>query len=238
MIRALILYYLNIKKTHGYEIQRFVQFSGIDRWTKIQSGSIYYALGKLEKEQKIRIAAEEGRGLRSRKIYEITEQGREALHMEMAKELGEPITSIGSTKFIIDPILATLKKEEIQTIVSNHIEQLKSKLKYWEEWKQVKGTTDSHPLNQLSFDITIRSLKDQILWHEEVLNNLDYYITQSGTMKQFIQSFDADRYERVDDMLTKEDSIEFAKKLKETIRTNPEMTIRDLEHLIEEWKKQ
>ncbi len=34
MIRTLILYYLNIKPTHGYEIQKFLQVSGADRWTK------------------------------------------------------------------------------------------------------------------------------------------------------------------------------------------------------------
>ncbi|MDV9924842.1 PadR family transcriptional regulator, partial [Clostridioides difficile] len=55
MIRTLILYYLNIKPTHGYEIQKFLQVSGADRWTKIQSGSIYYALAKLEKDGGVRV---------------------------------------------------------------------------------------------------------------------------------------------------------------------------------------
>ncbi|WP_235689849.1 PadR family transcriptional regulator [Clostridioides difficile] len=59
MIRTLILYYLNIKPTHGYEIQKFLQVSGADRWTKIQSGSIYYALAKLEKDGGVRVLKEE-----------------------------------------------------------------------------------------------------------------------------------------------------------------------------------
>lgn len=83
MIRGIILYYLNIKPTHGYEIQQFINMSGMDQWTKIQSGSIYYALTKLEKERNIAVCREERTGSRVRKIYEITEQGRTTLLEEM-----------------------------------------------------------------------------------------------------------------------------------------------------------
>ncbi len=51
MIKVLILYYLSIKPTHGYEIQKFIQVNHMDEWTKIQSGSIYYAINKLEKTE-------------------------------------------------------------------------------------------------------------------------------------------------------------------------------------------
>ena len=75
MIRGLILYYLNIKPTHGYEIQLFIKVSGMDQWAKVQSGSIYYALNKLEKEKCIQVLREERTGSRVRKIYEITDLG-------------------------------------------------------------------------------------------------------------------------------------------------------------------
>ena len=39
MVRILILYYLNIKTTHGYEIQKFIQETGLEQWTQIKSGS-------------------------------------------------------------------------------------------------------------------------------------------------------------------------------------------------------
>jgi len=81
MIRVIILHYLNIKPTHGYEIQQFISMSGIDQWTKIQSGSIYYALTKLEKEKNIAIQREERTGSRVRKIYAITEQGKNTLFL-------------------------------------------------------------------------------------------------------------------------------------------------------------
>ena len=86
MIRGIILYYLNIKPTHGYEIQQYISMSGMEQWTKIQSGSIYYALTKLEKEKNIAVIREEHTGARVRKIYEITEQGRHTLMAEMRHE--------------------------------------------------------------------------------------------------------------------------------------------------------
>ena len=94
MIRGIILYYLNIKPTHGYEIQQFINFSGIDQWVNIQSGSIYYALTKLEKEKNISILREERIGSRLRKIYQITEKGKQYYQMkceewELTKEVIE-----------------------------------------------------------------------------------------------------------------------------------------------------
>ena len=35
---------------HGYEIQRLIQASRMDIWTNILSGSIYYALNKMESD--------------------------------------------------------------------------------------------------------------------------------------------------------------------------------------------
>ena len=121
MIRGIILYYLNIKPTHGYEIQQFINFSGIDQWINIQSGSIYYALTKLEKEKNIAILREERTGSRVRKIYEITEKGRETLVDEMRQELRAPLFKIGSPKFITSPILDTVPQEEAREIIDAHI---------------------------------------------------------------------------------------------------------------------
>lgn len=236
MIRGLILYYLNIKETHGYEIQRFIQISGMDRWTKIQSGSIYYALAKLEKEGNISIVAEKGTSQRARKIYAITDKGRKTLHDEMAQELQEPIVSIGSMKFITDPMLSTLEEREIRSIVTKHIEGLKEQMEYWKEWKAAKTDSEKVTLIDLSFDMSIRSLEDQILWHEELLKNLKTYIGESKSIERFIHSFDADRIEPVDDISETINQLDFAKKLKETILSNPELAIQDLDRIIEELK--
>ena len=87
MVRALILYFLSIKPTHGYDIQRFIEINGMDQWARIQSGSIYYALNKLEKQGFIYTLREERNGARIRKIYAVNNSGKEELRRTLKEEL-------------------------------------------------------------------------------------------------------------------------------------------------------
>lgn len=238
MIRGLILYYLNIKPTHGYEIQQFIQMSGIDQWTKIQSGSIYYALTKLEKEKNISVLKEERTGSRIRKIYEITDEGRKALKEEMRQELAAPLFNIGSFKFITSPIFDSLEKEEMIKIVENHINELNEVRDYWNKWSMKKNIGDKYGLTGLSFKITIDSIENQILWHKELLNHIDYYIKEAKTMGMMISSFDSDNLKQSDVTSKKEDRLEFLNALKETLSKDPEAALDNINSLIEEIKKE
>lgn len=192
MVRGMILYYLNIKPTHGYEIQQFIQLSGMDQWTKIQSGSIYYALSKLEKEGNITVLREEQTGIRLRKIYGITDKGKQTLKKEMLTELSSPIFSSDASKFVTSPILSTLSTEEIEETIRKHISELKEKKKYWEVWAKRKTTNKEDTLIKLSFEMTISSIHYQILWHEELLNNVDYYKKEANEMSLFIKNFNSE----------------------------------------------
>jgi len=236
MIRGLILFYLNIKSTHGYEIQRFIQLSGVDKWAKIQSGSIYYALSKLESEKNITVLKEERTGSRVRKIFMITELGKTALHEEMKEALATPIANVGSMKFITAPIISTLSKEEMITILSKHISELNEQKEYWEVWKKAKAGENQPKLIQLSFKIAIDSIDNQILWHEELLDNIDENILESGSMREIIEKFDADRYEIEGKESLEEKRVEFASGFKEAMKKDPKMAIERLTSIIEELK--
>ena len=238
MIRGLILFYLNIKPTHGYEIQRFIQLSEVDKWAKIQSGSIYYALSKLEKEKNIAVLKEESTGSRIRKIFMITELGKKTLQEEMQEALAEPIANVGSMKFIIAPIISTLPKEEMITILLKHISGLKEQKEYWEKWKKVKAGEKDPKLVQLSFKMAIDSINNQIMWHEELLDNLDENILESSLMRGIIETFDADRYEVQVKVPLVEQRVEFASGFKEAMKNDPKMAIDRLNRVIEELKTQ
>ena len=176
LVRSFILYYLNVKPTHGYEIQKFLQISGVDSWTKIQSGSIYYALSKLEKEGCVEVLKEEKTGARVRKIYQITEAGKQELQQSIKNELKIPIVPAGSDKFLLTSILDALPKEVIEANLESHLKTLKEQKKYWEEWKEKKcSDEESKKADKIAFDMTVDSLKYQILWHEEILKNIDEY---------------------------------------------------------------
>lgn len=237
MIRAFILYYLNIKPTHGYEIQRFIQLSGIDRWAKIQSGSLYYALTKLEKEKNITVLREERTGSRVRKIYQITTKGKNTLEKEMKLALSEPLFSIGSPKFITSPILDSLPLGEMEEIIKNHIKVLKQTEEFWIKWSEIKAGKESDTLTQLSFKITIDSIKNQILWHEELLHNLPSYKKKGKEMNTMIHSFDADSLKESNSSSDNEERLEFLNSIKEAVMENPDTAIQNIDRIIEELKK-
>ncbi len=238
MIRAFILYYLNMKPTHGYEIQRFLQLSGADQWAKIQSGSIYYALAKLEKEKFIRVLREERTGSRVRKIFEITESGKEELKKEMSEEMDKPIANIGSMKFFIEPMLNTLAKEDLITLISKHLSKLKEQKDFWDKWYQVKVDATANELTRLSFLMTIDNIEYQIKWHQELLSNLDFYIKEGKQTENIIKSFQFDQMEELSNASEEELKLQYALKLKEEIMKDPDNAVTNLDKIIEQLQDQ
>jgi DNA-binding PadR family transcriptional regulator len=237
MIRAFILYYINIKPTHGYEIQRFIQLSGIDKWSKIQSGSIYYALTKLEKEKNITPLREERTGSRVRKIYQITKKGKETLHEEMKAALSEPLFSIGSPKFITSPILDSLTQEEMTEIIKDHISKLKETEDFWTTWGEIKAGNKGNALSNLSFQITIDSIRNQILWHEELLRNLPLYQQEGTEINTMIRTFDADSLKESYTFSDNEEQLDFLNSVKEAVMKDPDAAVENIERIIAQLKK-
>lgn len=234
MIIIVILYYLNIKPTHGYEIQKFLQMSGIDSWTKIQSGSIYYALTKLEKQGCIKELREEKTGSRVRKIYQISAKGKEELNRSIQSELQTPIIPSGSSKFLLYSFIDTLDKDTLVKCIDTHLEDLRQQKAYWIKWKDAKNVeTSGMPIEKIAFDMTIDSLSYQILWHEEFLNNIDLYIVSGKQTRYMIEHID---FSEMDESLinaqepTKD--IDAILALRSEIEKNPQEAIKSLDKLI------
>lgn len=190
MIKVLILYYLSLKSTHGYEIQKFIQVNHMDSWTKIQSGSIYYALAKLEKEGLIKLVAEVNVGAKSRKIYSITDKGREELKLLVNEELNSPIGEAGSDKFILYPLLCVADKDETESVIISHISELEKKKAEIERWQQVKCNSRTLEVEKISFEMMLSSLEYQIKWHRALLLQLDDCIKYSNEVAEIIKSYD------------------------------------------------
>ncbi|NLG02374.1 MAG: PadR family transcriptional regulator [Clostridia bacterium] len=238
MVRVFILYYLNMKATHGYEIQRFFQLSGMEQWMKIQSGSIYYALTKLEKEGLIYVVREESTGTRVRKIFGITTEGKQALEREMLESLEVPIFEVGSSKFVLYLMTGILKKNDAAKRISHHIEQLKEQKEMWVKWRDIKLEPESTKLEIITFDMTIQNIDNQILWHEEFLKNLDLYMKQSHIYKNVINEFNFDdsKASQEGDQIAKQ-QLEYALQIKQTLEKDPQNAIQSLEQIIEELKQ-
>lgn len=237
MIKALILYYLSLKPTHGYEIQKFIQLNHMDSWTKIQSGSIYYALGKLEKEGLIKLQREEAIGTKVRKIYEMTQKGKEELKVCVKEELNREIYDIGSDKFIIYPILQGIDKKEVIVQVEKHIDKLKARKLEQEKWQKLKIGKGSLKVEEICFEMMISSLDYQIKWHEALLEEIDECMASSEQMAQLIKQVDFSTINNLSEV-EQEVQVDQITKLKEEILNHPEEAEDKLEKLIQLLKKE
>ncbi|WP_297422370.1 PadR family transcriptional regulator [Clostridium sp.] len=232
IIKVLILYYLSIKSTHGYEIQKFIQTNHMDKWTKIQSGSIYYALNKLEKDGLIVLTEEIGSGSKARKIYKITDTGRDELKELVKNEIANELFPSGSDKFIIYPLLNTLDKQNIISLVNDHISGLRDKIAYLKKWQKIKVNKQSLAVERISFEIMITNLQYQIEWHEALINEMDKCIAASNEISNLISNFDFSNSETIE--ASTNDSVE---SLKQEILNNPETAAEKLEELIKKLSK-
>lgn len=190
ILKVLILYYLSIKPTHGYEIQRFIQLNQMDSWTKIQSGSIYYALAKLEKNGLIILVRLDGKGMKARKIYSITEKGSAALQELVKEMLQTEISEVGSDKFIIYPLLNTLDRATMVQQLQAQIQQLKKKKEYFEKWREVKVNAQTLKVEKISFEMMISNLDYQIQWHLALIEQMDDCVAASKSVSKLIKDFD------------------------------------------------
>lgn len=195
MVRTLILYYLNIKATHGYEIQKFIQETGLEQWTQIKSGSIYYALSKLEKHEEITLVKEETHGSRVRRIYQITGLGKKTLHTLLEEKLNEELMPSASEKFVLPSMLNRLDKETAIEIINQHIQNLKAREDYWRYWQSMKVTKDSLKLDKLTFELPLVNLEYAIKWHETLIEEYDSIIELGKKQEQFIAGFNFDALE-------------------------------------------
>jgi len=190
MIRSLILYFLSVKDTHGYEIQKYIQLNHLDRWTKIQSGSIYHALAKLEAEGAIDCVSVERVGGRSRNIYRITEHGRDVLSNELLYELSAPINDIGGDKYLLYPLLGALDPSSAATVIGDHIVLLEERRAYLEHWQRVKRSMGFSRLEAMSFSMMLDGIAAQIEWHRVLLEELEACRAMGPGLESFIRKND------------------------------------------------
>lgn len=187
MIRALILYFLSIKQTHGYEIQKYIQLNQMNDWTTIQSGSIYYALSKLEKDGLIEIVKEEYVGKKPRKIYGITEKGRQELQNTLLELVSQPIYNEKSDKFVAYPLMSNLDENLLKERIQSHTENLKQRKQALKKWQSIKVGENTMNVERISFEMMISSLDYQIMWHEAFLEELNICRNAAELMHDYIE---------------------------------------------------
>ncbi|QOR67965.1 PadR family transcriptional regulator [Cytobacillus suaedae] len=172
MTKLIVLGLLRNKEMHGYEIQTIIQESRMDRWSNVLSGSIYYALNKMENEQIIEVVKEERTGARIRKIYKITENGEQQYQQLLRENLKLQPHSLKSDFMLSLAMIQQLPKDEARSILEENLAQLNKLKAEWQLAKQAKADTSVYnPIMEYSFDNNLQVINADI---ELVTKTLEY----------------------------------------------------------------
>ncbi|RIX60361.1 PadR family transcriptional regulator [Paenibacillus nanensis] len=174
MTNLIILALLRDRPMHGYEIQQTIQMSRMDEWANLLSGSIYYALNKMEQDGLVRTEAEERTGARLRKIYAITEKGEELFHQLVRESLTLPPHSVKSDFGLGLNWIEAIPREEALELLRQNLSQAEMTLDNWRRGKEIKGQYGLSPFVLASFDNAIAILEQDISY----LNRLIHLLQQ------------------------------------------------------------
>lgn len=169
MTNLILLSFLRQRPMHGYEIQQLIQASRMDLWTNILSGSIYYALNKMESDGLIAATAEERTGARLRKIYSITDEGEKLFQQMIRETLTLPPHTVKSDFSLGLVWIEDIPKEEAVELLEQNLKQVEESLAQWRSGKEIKDQYGLSKIALATFDNAISILEQDVAFLHKII---------------------------------------------------------------------
>lgn len=147
MTRLMLLGLLKQGDLSGYEIKRILEISDAENWSGIQTGSIYYALKKMEEEGLVRQKTTEQTGNRVKTIFSITDKGVEVFQKRLLEKMKHTKTGLPSELYTTLTFVGELEKEEATEAVEMNIKHYEHALKNWKQDRMDKEKGQGTPLS-------------------------------------------------------------------------------------------
>lgn len=170
-LEAAILGLLYEKPQYGYQLEKTIEGSGMRNWTQIGFSSIYYVLKKLEKKELVTSKLEAVEGKPSRKVFTITDKGRETMK-EKVRDL------LSWNKKLISPFdlgvayLNYLEPSEVVGCLENYMESAKGRIKFLESSVKTQETLKAPYHVVALFSRPLSQLKTEMKWVEEFIQKI------------------------------------------------------------------
>ena len=137
-VRTICLAILNFREATGYEIKKLSTESQYAHFVDASFGSIYPALGKLEADGLVTSREERQAGKPPRKVYAITESGREELLDQLSQP---PREDVFKSEFLLIAMCAhLLDRATVTAAIERNLEQMRAKVEMVEHIAE----TDKH----------------------------------------------------------------------------------------------
>jgi DNA-binding PadR family transcriptional regulator len=171
--KLVILGLLRDQPLHGYEIKRIIE-DHMGDWTSIAFGSIYFALDKLTGEGFLENIGVEQDGARpSRKIYQITQVGRE----EFLRLLRETWEHSERQYFAIDIgifFMDALPQAEIKDYLRKRITALEEVVRHLDTHQAEQLNTPDVPrLAEIIFAHSVVHTRAELAWLKDTLTKVE-----------------------------------------------------------------
>jgi len=160
-VQLALLGFLLERDYHGYELKKTIERL-MGQWTDIRFGSIYHALGALERSGNVRIVATiQSPGKPAKSVYSITESGKE----EFQRLLRSNLTDLQRV-FLADDIGMFFGKQldpaELTLLLRNHLKSLEGLL----------ATLIHHRGKLPNYDISEKRIAQQLITRH--IGHLEY----------------------------------------------------------------
>lgn len=176
MTKAMVL---GLLKTYGpmsgYEIQQMMQSSKTDTWAYVNPASIYHALKKLREEGKVMLETVEKTGLRTKSIFNITEEGKYELRQLLLNSMSDSSVVFPAALYTALTFMDHLEPNDMITALEkqrHEIEQLYASMKAG--YKEKEAALDELPDNvKLIFGNMFAQCELQLKCIEDILELIE-----------------------------------------------------------------
>ena len=170
-IEAAILGLLSQKAHYGYELDKLIEERGMRNWAAIGFSSIYYVLRRLENKGLVESRFEGVEGKPSRRIYTITEQGRNAIRDKVKTLLSEYETPTSSFDLGIANI-PVLEPAEMLQCLDGYLHSIDERLAFLEKSLDEMKKGQAPYFVIALFTRPIAHLKTQKAWVKEFMEEI------------------------------------------------------------------
>ena len=166
-----ILSLITQQPRHGYEIEQVIEERGMRDWTEVGFSSIYYLLNKLENDNLIEGQVERhvGQGP-ARKVYRITEAGREAVHAGVLTALSVPQRTYPLLQLGLANLPGIPRSEALDAL-RKYRSNLSDRLEYVQRKRDRQRPLPCFIETMFSHSITM--IKAERSWIEDLIKHLE-----------------------------------------------------------------
>ena len=184
-LKHTILGILVDRPRHGYDLKRALS-PALPRRRLMNDGILYPLLARMEKEGLVRSRVEPGDGRPDRRVFELTDSGRQAF-FDWLRGTAFEEDEVSYDFFLGHPFLTKcmffkhLSREEVRAKLAAQAEAAAAKLETFHQIRAGMVERDVDPFRIAILDLGIDQQREKIRWLERLSNELEQILSQART---------------------------------------------------------